>query len=46
MTEPLPALCLIAVPGRRRLTIELCRDAEKRGSRISVAPAASVPESE
>ena len=31
MTEPLPALCLIAVPGRRRLTIELCRDAEKRG---------------
>lgn len=31
MTEPLPALCLIAVPGRRRLTIDLCRDAEKRG---------------
>lgn len=31
MTEPLPALCLIAVPGRRRRTIELCRDAEKRG---------------
>ena len=31
MTEPLPALCLIAVPGRRRATIELCRDAEARG---------------
>ncbi|MCA0305011.1 MAG: LLM class flavin-dependent oxidoreductase [Proteobacteria bacterium] len=31
MTELLPALCLIAVPGRRRLTIDLCRDAEKRG---------------
>ena len=31
MTESLPALCLIAVPGRRRLTIDLCRDAEKRG---------------
>jgi len=31
MPEPLPALCLIAVPGRRRRTIELCRDAERRG---------------
>lgn len=31
MTEPLPAICLIAVPGRRRATIELCRDAEARG---------------
>jgi alkanesulfonate monooxygenase SsuD/methylene tetrahydromethanopterin reductase-like flavin-dependent oxidoreductase (luciferase family) len=31
MTEPLPALCLIAVPGRRRRTIELCREAETRG---------------
>ncbi|MFZ5778730.1 MAG: LLM class flavin-dependent oxidoreductase [Pseudomonadota bacterium] len=31
MTEPLPALCLIAVPGRRRHTIELCREAERRG---------------
>src|SRR5262245_11234435 len=31
MSEPLPALCLIAVPGRRRRTIELCRDAERRG---------------
>jgi alkanesulfonate monooxygenase SsuD/methylene tetrahydromethanopterin reductase-like flavin-dependent oxidoreductase (luciferase family) len=31
MSEPLPALCLIAVPGRRRRTIELCQEAEKRG---------------
>ena len=31
MSEPLPALCLIAVPGRRRRTIELCQDAERRG---------------
>lgn len=31
MTEPLPALCLIAVPGRRRRTIELCQEAERRG---------------
>ncbi|HEY6982498.1 LLM class flavin-dependent oxidoreductase [Reyranella sp.] len=27
----LPALCLIAVPGRRRRTIELCQEAERRG---------------
>ena len=31
MTEALPALCLIAVPGRRRRTIELCQEAERRG---------------
>lgn len=31
MTEPLPALCLIAMPGRRRHTIELCQEVEKRG---------------
>ena len=31
MSEPLPALCLIAMPGRRRRTIELCRETEKRG---------------
>ena len=31
MSEPLPALCLIAMPGRRRRTIELCREAEQRG---------------
>jgi alkanesulfonate monooxygenase SsuD/methylene tetrahydromethanopterin reductase-like flavin-dependent oxidoreductase (luciferase family) len=31
MSETLPALCLIAVPGRRRRTIELCQETEKRG---------------
>src|SRR5215467_10917716 len=31
MPEPLPALCLVAVPGRRRRTIELCQEAERRG---------------
>lgn len=31
MSEPLPALCLIAMPGRRRRTIELCQEAERRG---------------
>jgi len=31
MVEPLPALCLIAVPGRRRRTIELCQETERRG---------------
>jgi alkanesulfonate monooxygenase SsuD/methylene tetrahydromethanopterin reductase-like flavin-dependent oxidoreductase (luciferase family) len=31
MPESLPALCLIAVPSRRRRTIELCREAERRG---------------
>ncbi len=31
MPETLPALCLIAMPGRRRRTIEVCREAERRG---------------
>ena len=31
MAEQLPALCLIAVPGRRRRTIELCQETEWRG---------------
>lgn len=31
MPEQLPALCLIAMPGRRRQTIELCQEAERRG---------------
>ncbi|MDI1286947.1 MAG: LLM class flavin-dependent oxidoreductase [Reyranella sp.] len=31
MSEPLPALCLIAMPGRRRLTIDLCQEAERKG---------------
>src|SRR5260370_1055855 len=31
MSEPLPALCLIAVPGRRRRTIELSQDTERPG---------------
>ena len=31
MTTQLPALCLIGVPGRRRLTIELCQETERRG---------------
>ncbi|HZQ02159.1 MAG TPA: LLM class flavin-dependent oxidoreductase [Reyranella sp.] len=31
MPELLPALCLIAMPGRRRRTIELCQEAERRG---------------
>jgi alkanesulfonate monooxygenase SsuD/methylene tetrahydromethanopterin reductase-like flavin-dependent oxidoreductase (luciferase family) len=31
MPAQMPALCLIAVPGRRRRTIELCQEAERRG---------------
>ncbi len=31
MAEPLPALCLIAVPGRRRRTMELSQETERRG---------------
>src|SRR5437660_2940929 len=31
MPEILPALSLVAVPGRRRLTIEVAREAERRG---------------
>ena len=31
MSEPLPALCLIAVPGRRRRIIELAQETERLG---------------
>ncbi|MDP1960629.1 MAG: LLM class flavin-dependent oxidoreductase [Reyranella sp.] len=31
MSEPRPALCLIAMPGRRRRTIELAQEAERKG---------------
>lgn len=31
MSDPLPALSLVAVPGRRRQTLEIARDAERRG---------------
>lgn len=31
MSDPLPALCLIAMPGRRRRTIEVCQETERRG---------------
>jgi alkanesulfonate monooxygenase SsuD/methylene tetrahydromethanopterin reductase-like flavin-dependent oxidoreductase (luciferase family) len=31
MPEALPALSLVAVPGRRRVTLELAREAERRG---------------
>ena len=31
MSDPLPALCLIAMPGRRRRTIELSQETERRG---------------
>src|SRR3974390_3401538 len=31
MPPALPAVSLVAVPGRRRLTIELARDLERRG---------------
>jgi alkanesulfonate monooxygenase SsuD/methylene tetrahydromethanopterin reductase-like flavin-dependent oxidoreductase (luciferase family) len=31
MPEPLPALSLVAVPGRRRLTLDLAGEAERRG---------------
>jgi alkanesulfonate monooxygenase SsuD/methylene tetrahydromethanopterin reductase-like flavin-dependent oxidoreductase (luciferase family) len=31
MAEPLPALSLVAVPGRRHLTLDLAREAERRG---------------
>lgn len=31
MPEQRPAICLIAMPGRRRKTVELCQEAEKRG---------------
>ncbi|MGH7092655.1 MAG: LLM class flavin-dependent oxidoreductase [Stellaceae bacterium] len=31
MREPLPALSLVAVPGRRRTTLDVAREAERRG---------------
>src|ERR1700688_85254 len=31
MPQSLPALSLVAVPGRRRLTLEVAREAERRG---------------
>jgi alkanesulfonate monooxygenase SsuD/methylene tetrahydromethanopterin reductase-like flavin-dependent oxidoreductase (luciferase family) len=31
MPEPLPAISLVAVPGRRRHTLEIAREAERRG---------------
>src|SRR6202008_4952469 len=31
MPEPLPALSLVAVPGRRRVTLDIAREAERRG---------------
>ena len=31
MSDPKPALSLVAVPGRRRLTVELAREIERRG---------------
>src|SRR3954467_6578056 len=31
MPDALPALSLVAVPGRRRVTLELAREAERRG---------------
>jgi alkanesulfonate monooxygenase SsuD/methylene tetrahydromethanopterin reductase-like flavin-dependent oxidoreductase (luciferase family) len=31
MTDPLPAISLVAVPGRRRHTVDIAREAERRG---------------
>jgi alkanesulfonate monooxygenase SsuD/methylene tetrahydromethanopterin reductase-like flavin-dependent oxidoreductase (luciferase family) len=31
MTEPLPAISLVAVPGRRRQTLDIAREVERRG---------------
>jgi alkanesulfonate monooxygenase SsuD/methylene tetrahydromethanopterin reductase-like flavin-dependent oxidoreductase (luciferase family) len=31
MPDPMPALALVAVPGRRRATLEVAREAERRG---------------
>jgi alkanesulfonate monooxygenase SsuD/methylene tetrahydromethanopterin reductase-like flavin-dependent oxidoreductase (luciferase family) len=31
MTDPLPALSLVAVPGRRRATLDVAQEAERRG---------------
>ncbi len=38
MTDPLPAISLVAVPGRRRRTIELAQEAERRGFPAIFAP--------
>ena len=38
MTAPLPAISLVAVPGRRRHTIELAQEAERRGFPAIFAP--------
>ena len=31
MPDTLPALSLVAVPGRRRITLDVAREAERRG---------------
>src|SRR5690349_11733745 len=31
MADPLPALSLVAVPGRRQATLDIAREAERRG---------------
>ena len=31
MPQPLPAISLVAVPGRRRQTLDIARDIERRG---------------
>jgi len=31
MPDPKPALSLVAVPGRRKVTLDVARDAERRG---------------
>src|SRR5689334_3663583 len=38
MPDALPALTLIAMPGRRRQMIDLCRDAERRGFTVIYVP--------
>src|ERR1700740_238188 len=38
MSSPLPAVSLVAVPGRRRLTLELAREIERRGFAGIYAP--------
>ena len=31
MPDALPALSIVAMPGRRRRTVEICQEAERRG---------------
>src|SRR6201982_310872 len=38
MAQKLPAVSLVAVPGRRRLTLDLARDIERRGYSGIFAP--------